>query len=236
MFVPLYLDKTSLWIKTSSTYLSVCLNGNSPPFQVVIPPPTASGAAERCRAMLQCNTRHCLACCFCGSYNVTAQWTETQLKKSQRPWWADLRSGKCVFILLRDPFLCPSGPLIGLQSVVADWLYRIEFMWIIGSGGSLSCVCVCAGLEWVSMRLLLLLLWAGSPLLCLGSRTKSHLLLKLDTPGAVYDGKNRNVILMLLGTFFTKMLPAFLYIQKTTRSQQNKFRGIARCLSYFYHL
>lgn len=172
----------------------------------MIPPPTASGAAERCRGMLQCNTRHCLLL-LCGSYNVTAPWTETQLKKSQRSWWADLRSGKCVFILLRDPFLRPSGPLTGLQSVVADWLYRIEFMWIIGSGGSLSCVC--AGLEWVSMRLLLLLLWAGSPLLCLGSRTKSHLLIKLDTPGAVYDGKNRNATLMLLVNFFTKMLPAF---------------------------
>lgn len=34
---------------------------------------------------------------------------------------------------------------------------------------------------------------------CLGSLTKQHLLIKLDTPGAVYDGKNRLVTLLLLG-------------------------------------
>lgn len=186
--------------------------------------------------MLQCNTQLCLLLLRLLQCNSAVNGDTTEKKKSQRSWWADLRSGKCVFILLRDPFLRPSGPLTGLQSVVADWLYGIEFMWIIGSGGSLSCVC--AGLEWVSMRLLLLLLWAGSPLLCLGSRTKSHLLLKLDTPGAVYDGKNRNVTLMLLGNFFTKMLPAFLYIQKTTSKKKKKKKnlGISRCLSYFYLL
>jgi len=104
---------------------------------------------------------------------------------------------------------CKVSSLTDFTGLSLCGLLEAEARWVV-------CVCVCAGLEWVSMRLLLLLLWAGSPLLCLGSRTKSHLLIKLDTPGAVYDGKNRNVTLMLLGNFFTSKLPAFLFIQKTT--------------------